>query len=164
MREMLIFILFLSVSPISKDTCVKKSTLGTEVRLNQYLDDIGIKVEDLSFILIIPLGGCENQIRPILEMLDTFYPCTEIENVLIVLDADFQNQLIQQTNFRLVKDLPSCVLFDNKTRAYFNGLVYFAPIIYSINDGELKDVIDANHSLYGDVLNRYFYFNLNRVI
>ncbi len=128
----------------------------------RYLKAIGVKdISQLRYLLIVPLGGCNNHIRPVLEVIDKYYPCEDVPHSQIVFDADFTKQLSLVSKFETASQLPTCITFDRTTRAFFNQLVYFSPIIYEFDGYELKQIISIDMSeTYSEYLNKYFHIDL----
>lgn len=122
-----------------------------------YLAELGVEGGDYRNILIIPLGGCESGIVSHIRPLDNYYPCGELEGSLIILCADYEKQLFQLTNLNL--PLPSCIIFDTETKAYYSGLVGHYPVLYSRGVWGSFFMLNANDEQYSSILNEKFYLN-----
>lgn len=154
--------LTISISNCQMEPAIDNFYADVQPSFDQYFQELGLDISNIEEVLIIPLDGCDNHINPILGSLDEFYPCGEITSSLIILDSDYSNILVQKTNLKK-ESLPPCIHFDPNTRAYYNKLVQFAPISYSIDEGQIKKIWNVADPEWGVYMNEHFLIHLVQV-
>lgn len=160
MRVFIIFLIFISSLWTS---CENQSTENRE-SLKRFAENYQIEpVENVSSYLFLPLSGCEIYIDPLLNYMKNYWQCTEIdENARMVLSADWPKQLRIMTNYTK-ESIPDCIIYDSVNVAYFNGLVFNAPVGYEKNEENEVKKIDPGSKEWSRFLKDYFKISIVEV-
>ena len=153
MRVLIFILIYMSSIWTS---CENQNTENREP-LKRFAENYKIEpVENVSSYLFLPLSGCEIYIDPLLNYIKSYWQCIEVdENARLVLSADWPKQLGIMTNYTK-ESIPDCIIFDSVNVAYFNGLVFNAPVGYEKNEENEFKKIDPGSDEWSHFLEAHF--------
>lgn|SRR5690606_1100030 len=143
--------------------CEQHSSVDSK-SLDRFIHEYQINpLDSVSRFLIIPLSGCDNYIDPLLNHIKSSWQCDIVdESSHLVLSADWPKQLKIMTNFT-AETIPQCIVFDSVNVAYFNGLVFNAPVGYEISKVDGGRMIEHTSKEWSKFLENHFKIRMVKI-